>query len=67
MGSVQTYLAQKATSILSEKLKTKVTVQNVHINLLNHVQLERLYIEGRQKDTLASIGKAEVRITDWFF
>lgn len=67
MSSVQTYLAQKATAILSEKLKTKVTVQNVRIDLLNHVLLEGLYIEDQQKDTLASIGKAELRITDWFF
>jgi hypothetical protein len=67
MGSVQTYLAQRASSILSKKLQTKVSVQNVRIDLLNHVFLEGLYIEDQQRDTLASIGKAELRITDWFF
>ena len=67
MSSVQTYLAQKATKILSEKLNTKVALQKVRIDLLNHVLIEGLYIEDQQKDTLAYIGKAQVRITDWFF
>lgn len=66
-SSVQTYLAQRATKILSEKLNTRVTVKNVRIDLMNHVLLEGLYIEDQQKDTLAYIGKAQLRITDWFF
>jgi hypothetical protein len=67
MSSVQTYLAQYATKKLSEKLHTNVWVKNVRINLLNNVLLEGLYIEDQQKDTLAYIGKAQVRVTDWFF
>lgn len=67
MSSVQTYLAQYATKKLSEKLHTNVWVRNVRINLLNNVLLEGLYIEDQQKDTLAYIGKAQVRVTDWFF
>ncbi|HTN17165.1 MAG TPA: hypothetical protein VL092_05760, partial [Chitinophagaceae bacterium] len=65
MSSVQTYLAQYATKKLSEKLHTNVWVRNVRINLLNNVLLEGLYIEDQQKDTLAYIGKAQVRVTDW--
>lgn len=67
MSSVQTYLAQKASTMLADKLKTKVAVQNVRIELLNHVLLEGLYIEDHHQDTLAYIGKVELRITDWFF
>lgn len=67
MSFVQTFLAQRAAKVLSEKLHTTVSIQNVRINLLNNVLLEGLYIEGQQKDTLAYIGKAQVRITDWFF
>ncbi|MES2478372.1 MAG: translocation/assembly module TamB domain-containing protein [Bacteroidota bacterium] len=67
LNSVQTYLAQRAANILSDKLKTKVDIRNVRIELLNHVTVEGLYIEDQQKDTLAYIGKAQVRITDWFF
>lgn len=67
LSSVQTYLAKRATNILSDKLNTKVSVDHVRIDLLNHVLLEGLYIEDQQQDTLAYIGKAQVRITDWFF
>lgn len=67
MSSVQTYLAKKATNFLSEKLNTTVSIQNVRIDLLNYVSLEGLYIADQQKDTLAFLGKAEVRITDLLF
>lgn len=67
LSSVQTYLAKRATTILSEKLNTKVALQHVRIDLLNHILLEGLYLEDHQHDTLAYIGKAELRMTDWFF
>ncbi|WP_344824529.1 translocation/assembly module TamB domain-containing protein [Rurimicrobium arvi] len=66
-SSVQTYLARRAAKTLSEKLHTRVSVDHLRIDLLNHVVLEGVYIEDQQKDTLAHIGKAELRITDWFF
>ena len=53
--------------ILSEKLRTRVSIDNVRIDFLNHLLIEGLYIEDQGKDTLLYAGKAEVRITDWFF
>lgn len=67
LSAVQTFLAQRATKILSEKLKTTVRVAHVRIDLFNHILLEGVYIADQQKDTLAYIGKAQVRMTDWFF
>lgn len=67
LSSVQTFLAQRATKILSEKLKTTVRVEHVRIDLFNHILLEDVYIADQQHDTLAYIGKAQVRMTDWFF
>jgi hypothetical protein len=67
LAGVQTWLAQKAANKLSEKLHTRVSVGHLRIDLLNHVVLEDVYLEDQQKDTLAYIGKAQVRITDWFF
>lgn len=67
LSPVQTWLAQKATAQLSRKLHTRVTITNLRIDLLNHLVLEGVYLEDQQKDTLAYIGKAQVRITDWFF
>ena len=64
---VQTFLAQKATQVLSRKLKTKVSVQHVRVDFLNHVLIQGLYIEDHAHDTLLYAGEARVRITDWFF
>jgi hypothetical protein len=64
---VQNFIVRKATNILSDKLKTKVSIRNVRIDFLNHILIEDLYIEGRAKDTLLHAGRLEVRITDWFF
>lgn len=64
---VQNFLARKAAEILAKKLHTKVSVGHVRIDFLNHVLIQGLYIEDRQKDTLLYAGEARVRITDWFF
>jgi hypothetical protein len=63
---VQNFLAQRATGILSDKLKTKVSIRNIRIDFLNHLLIEGLYIEDQANDTLLYAGRAEVRITDWF-
>jgi len=52
---------------LSDKLKTKVSIQHVRIDFLNHVLIQGLYVEDRAGDTLLYAGEARVRITDWFF
>lgn len=64
--AVQNYAAQKATQILSDKLKTKVSIKNLHVDLLNKLVLEELYIQDKNQDTLLYAGEARVRITDWF-
>ncbi len=65
--SVQTFIAQKAASILADKLKTRVSIQAVRIDLLNHAHIQGVYIEDHQHDTLLYAGDITVRITDWFF
>jgi hypothetical protein len=63
---VQNFLARKASVILAEKLKTKVTVDRVRIDFLNHLLLKGVYVEGQSHDTLLYAGEVEIRITDWF-
>jgi Uncharacterized protein conserved in bacteria len=63
---VQTFIAKKATQILSDKLKTTVSIDKVQIGFLNHVTLKGLYVEDKNKDTILYAGEASVRITDWF-
>ena len=65
--AVQNYLAQKATSMLSKKLRTKVSVRHVRVDFLNKLLLQGLYIEDRGGDTLLYAGEVQVKITDWFF
>jgi len=60
-------MAQYAANKLSKEWKTKVKVRNVSFTLLNHVNLEGLYIEDRKQDTLFTAGQVQLNITDWFF
>jgi hypothetical protein len=64
---VQNYIAQRAASMLADKLKTRVEVQHVRIDFANHLLLQGLYIEDRNGDTLLYAGEAELRTTDWAF
>ena len=64
---VQNFIVGKATEILSDKLKTKVSVEHVRIDFLNHLLIQGLYIEDKRGDTLLYSGEARLRITDWFF
>lgn len=63
---VQNYVADKAASILSDKLKTRVEIDKIRIDFLNHVRIQGLYVEDRAHDTLLYAGEAQMRITDWF-
>ncbi len=64
---VQNWMAQYAAKKLSKELKTKVVVRNVSFTLLNRVNLEGIYIEDRNQDTLLSAGKLQLNVSDWFF
>ena len=64
--AVQNFLAHEATYILSSKLKTKVKVEHVSFDLLNHISLKGVYIEDQNKDTLLYAGSLQIRMTDWF-
>lgn len=56
---VQTFVAQKITSALSEKLETKIDIGKVEITFFNRVYIENFYIEDRRPDTLVHIGSLE--------
>lgn len=63
---VQNYIVHRSARYLSEKLKTKVTVDHIRVDLLNHLSLNGVYIEDQAHDTLLYAGEATVQITDWF-
>jgi len=59
---VQNILRVKAVAYLQKKLKTKVEVGKVYVDLPKNIILENVYIEDRQKDTLLSGGKIEANL-----
>lgn len=63
---IQNYIARKATNILADKLKTTVSIDHIRIDLLNHINIQGLYVADKSNDTLLYAGEASVRITDWF-
>ncbi len=52
--SFQTWLAHKATDMLSKSLKTKVYIERVEIQFFNKADLINFYIEDYKHDTLIS-------------
>lgn len=64
---VQNWLVGIATNKLSKDLKTKVDIKRVSISFFNSLDAEGVYVQDKQKDTLAYIGSLKCRITDWFF
>jgi hypothetical protein len=67
LPAVQNFLVKKVTAVLSDNLKTKVSVKHVDFSLFNKMLIEGVLVEDRKKDTLLYAGTAKVNITDWFF
>ncbi|MBS1688095.1 MAG: hypothetical protein JSS96_05185, partial [Bacteroidetes bacterium] len=64
---VQNFLVRKATDMLSQRLKTTVSIQHVRFDFANHVLLQGVYVADQSKDTILYAGEVQVRVTDWFF
>ena len=61
-STFQTYLASIATSILSNELNTRIQIDKVDILFFDRAELNQLYVEDQQKDTLALIKSLVVTI-----
>lgn len=59
---VQTYLVNKATSILSEKTGTNISVGKVKIKFFKTISLGDVYVEDMHGDTLAYIRALDSRL-----
>lgn len=59
---MQTFLAQKATNYLSEKMETVVTVDKVSVVFFDQVRLEGVYMEDLSRDTMIYASEIEVDI-----
>jgi len=65
-SNVQTYLAKKVATYLSEQLKTEVTIEKVEIEFIKTAVLHGLLINDLHHDTLICASKAKLDYTGFF-
>ena len=66
-STVQGWLVGKASARLSKSLGAKVSIKHVNIGFFSKLQMEGVYVEDKNRDTLLYAGKLKVNINDWFF
>jgi hypothetical protein len=59
----QNWLAREVTGRLSKDLQTKISINRVSIGFFNRMDLEGVYLEDQNRDTLLYAGTVKVRIT----
>jgi hypothetical protein len=62
---MQTYAGHKAAAYLSDKLKTKIEIGSLEIDLFKTVVLTDVYIEDLHKDTLLYAQKLKIDISEF--
>ena len=62
LPAVQTYLAQRATAIISNKLGTKVSIEKVRISFFREADFVNFYLEDLNHDTLIYAHELQVTI-----
>lgn len=66
MPPVQNWMAHTAAKKLSKNLGVEVSVGKVSFSFLDKMNMEKILIRDKKKDTLLYAGLLNVRITDWF-
>jgi hypothetical protein len=59
---VQTWLGQKATTMLSERLHTKVSIDRVEIDFFNKAHLRNFFLADSTGDTLVYTGDLTIKL-----
>jgi len=62
LPSVQTFVIQKATTFVSGKTKTRISIGAVAINFPNSVHIDELYAEDTNRDTLVYLRSLKASI-----
>ena len=60
--SIQNKIGHFATTFISNKTHTRVEIKNISISFPKSVDIEGLFLEDTQKDTLLFAGKAKINI-----
>lgn len=59
---IQNYCIDKATSLLSQKLETKVFVKHFSLNINGEISLDDVYLEDQSRDTLLFAGQITIGV-----
>ncbi len=62
-SKVQNLIANKITKSLSEKLQTEVSIGDIRYSLFNAFNINGLYVEDLDKDTLLFVDKAQIKFS----
>jgi len=63
--AVQQKVVDFAIGQIKPVMKTEVSIDKVRIGLFNHVNLEGVYVESQEKDTLLYAGELDVKLSIW--
>ncbi|MFD1553943.1 hypothetical protein DNU06_13940 [Putridiphycobacter roseus] len=66
-STFQTFLARELTTYLSDELASKIAIDKVDILFFDRLDLEGIFVEDKNKDTLLSAEVVRVVIGDWDF
>ena len=64
LDMVQTFVAKRLTSYLSNQLKTTVHINHVSIHFVKSVVLEGFYVEDQHGDTLMYVDELKIAINE---
>ena len=65
LPSVQNYLIGRATSFISERLETRVSIDRIRLGALGSLRVDGFYVEDYQQDTLLYVGKLKVYLSSF--
>ena len=63
LPSVQNFLVDRATSLLSKRLETRVEIDRIRLGALGSLRLDGFYVEDYQQDTLLYVGRLKVYLS----
>ncbi|MBQ4533224.1 MAG: translocation/assembly module TamB domain-containing protein [Alistipes sp.] len=65
LPSVQNFIVDRATSIISNKLGTTVSIDKIRLGVLGSLRVEGFYVEDFQQDTLLYVKKLKVYLSSF--
>ena len=63
LPSVQNYLIDRATSFISQRLETRVSIDRIRLGALGSLRVDGFYVEDYQQDTMLYVGKLKVYLS----